>query len=139
MLHKLLSWTSVYSVAGESLDAALDGLLGKQFRKSISSIFVRIGDADVEVSNSFKMYDVVMKQTARICIVIHPSRFITTKLPNPHYSPEMFSRVSVINFTITPDGLLDQLLCVTVEKASFCIVSIIHSDVSDMGSCRTVL
>jgi len=82
---------------GDTLDAALDALLGRQLRRSGGSLCVRIGDVDVEYSSGFNLY-------------------LTSKLPNPHYSPEVCSRVCVINFTITPDGLVDQLLCVTVEK-----------------------
>ena len=39
---------------------------------------------------------------------------MTTKLPNPHYAPEVCVKVSLLNFTITPAGLEDQLLGVTV-------------------------
>lgn len=40
--------------------------------------------------------------------------YMTTKLPNPHYAPEVCVKVSLLNFTITPAGLEDQLLGVTV-------------------------
>lgn len=30
---------------------------------------------------------------------------MTTKMTNPHYLPEMFIRVTVINFTVTLEGL----------------------------------
>ena len=36
--------------------------------------------------------------------------FLTTTLPNPHYSPETFVKVTIINFAITPQGLEDQML-----------------------------
>lgn len=52
---------------------------------------IRIGDSDVDYSDSFKMY-------------------LTTKMPNPHYLPEVCIKVNVINFTVTMDGLEDQLL-----------------------------
>lgn len=40
--------------------------------------------------------------------------FITTKLRNPYYSPQMFTRVTVINFAIKEEGLEDQLLDVLI-------------------------
>lgn len=33
--------------------------------------------------------------------------FMTTTLPNPHYPPETFVKVTIINFAITPTGLED--------------------------------
>lgn len=36
--------------------------------------------------------------------------FMTTKLPRPHYQPEVSTKVTLINFMITQGGLQDQLL-----------------------------
>ena len=33
---------------------------------------------------------------------------LQTKLANPHYKPEMQAQATLINFTVTPDGLEDQ-------------------------------
>ena len=41
---------------------------------------------------------------------------MTSKMPNPHYLPEICIKVTIINFTVTPEGLEDQLL-VDVVKA----------------------
>lgn len=55
-------------------------------------------------------------------IPYHPDfRFyITTKLPNPHYPPEVSVKVSLLNFYVTPEGLEQQLLDTTVMQASLC-------------------
>jgi hypothetical protein len=40
--------------------------------------------------------------------------YITTRLRNPHYLPEVSVKVNLLNFMITPAGLADQLLGVVV-------------------------
>lgn len=40
--------------------------------------------------------------------------FLTTTIPNPHYPPETFVKVTIINFAITPSGLEDQMLALIV-------------------------
>ena len=41
---------------------------------------------------------------------------LQTKLANPHYKPEMQAQATIINFTVTRDGLEDQLLAEVVAK-----------------------
>ena len=40
--------------------------------------------------------------------------FFTTKLANPHYSPEVMGKTMIINYGVTREGLANQLLNVVV-------------------------
>ncbi|KAJ9472161.1 Dynein-1-beta heavy chain [Diplonema papillatum] len=85
---------------GEQLDASLDPVLLRQTVKKGGRLFMKLGDGEVEYEPTFKFY-------------------ITTKMPNPHYMPELQIKVTIINFTVTQKGLEDQLLAdvVRYEKA----------------------
>lgn len=80
---------------GEKLDPALDPVLMKQTFKSGNMTVIRLGDAIVPFHSDFRF-------------------FMTTKLPNPHYSPEITANVTLINFTLAAVGLEDQLLAMVV-------------------------
>lgn len=81
----------------EKLDPSIDPVLQKNVVKKGGQMVLRLGDQDVPYSNDFRFY-------------------ITSKLSNPHYLPEICIKVTIINFTVTPQGLEDQLL-VDVVKA----------------------
>jgi len=80
----------------ESLDPALEPVLLKNVIKSPSGLVIKLGDNEVPYSPEFKFY-------------------ISTKLANPHYLPEICIKVCIINFTVTPEGLEDQLLVDVVK------------------------
>ncbi|KAI8464307.1 MAG: dynein heavy chain and region D6 of dynein motor-domain-containing protein [Monoraphidium minutum] len=80
---------------GEALDATLEPLLTRAVFKQGGASCIKLGDAVVEYSDAFRLY-------------------ITTKLRNPHYAPEVCTKVSLLNFSTTLEGLEDQLLQVLV-------------------------
>ena len=65
--------------------------------RTSSSWLSEISDSAIAFNKDFKLY-------------------ITTKLRNPHYLPELQVKVTLLNFMITPDGLEDQLLGIVVAK-----------------------
>ena len=44
--------------------------------------------------------------------------YMTSKLSNPHYGPEISGKTMIINYGVTQQGLMEQLLNVTVRRAA---------------------
>eukprot|EP00727_Mastigamoeba_balamuthi_P012891 m51a1_g8224 putative dynein heavy chain axonemal (4742) ;mRNA; r:111319-133683 len=82
---------------GEDIDPSLNPVLLKQTVKQTGGLFIKFGDSLIPYHDDFKLY-------------------MTTKLPNPVYKPEISTKVTLINFTITNEGLHDQLLGLVVSR-----------------------
>ena len=59
--------------------------------------YIKLGDKEIEYHPNFRL-------------------ILQTKLANPHYKPEMQAQTTLINFTVTREGLEDQLLANVVAK-----------------------
>jgi len=79
----------------ESINPVLDNILGRNTIKKGTA--VRIGEREIEWNPKFRL-------------ILH------TKLANPHYKPEMQAQTTLINFSVTLDGLEDQLLASVVAQ-----------------------
>ncbi|CAM4521786.1 dynein axonemal heavy chain 3 [Lepidochelys kempii] len=82
---------------GEELDAFIEPILLKLTFKQQGVEYMRLGENIIEYSRDFKFY-------------------MTTRLRNPHYFPEVAVKVCLLNFMITPLGLQDQLLGIVAAK-----------------------
>jgi len=81
----------------ETVDAVLGPIIGRQFFKKNRNLYVKLGEKEVEVHKDFRL-------------------FLHTKLSNPHFPPEIQAETTLVNFTVTEDGLEDQLLARVVKK-----------------------
>ncbi|XP_063098619.1 dynein axonemal heavy chain 2 isoform X4 [Cavia porcellus] len=81
----------------EYLDPTLNPVLNKSVAHVGGQLLMRIGDKEVAYNPSFRFY-------------------ITTKLSNPHYSPETSAKTTIVNFAVKEQGLEAQLLGIVVRK-----------------------
>ena len=72
----------------EEIDPGIDQIVSKAIYKEDGIYKINLGDRGVDYDNNFKL-------------------FLTTKLANPHFLPEVSIKLTVINFTVTFDGLDD--------------------------------
>lgn len=80
----------------QDVDPVINNVLEKNYYKLGKSLKVLLGDKEVDVSDNFRLY-------------------LTSKLSNPSYSPELYARCAIIDFTVTIKGLEDQLLSRVIE------------------------
>ncbi|KAM7383622.1 hypothetical protein PAMP_003257 [Pampus punctatissimus] len=79
----------------ENIDPVLEPLLCRNTIKR--GRYIRIGGKECEYNSNFQL-------------IIH------TKLANPHFPPELQAQTTLINFTVTPVGLEEQLLGQVVSR-----------------------
>jgi len=75
----------------EELDPMIDPVLEKNIVKQGGVNKLKLGDSNLDYHDDFLM-------------------FLTTKIGNPNYTPEIFGKSMIINFSVTMLGLRDQLL-----------------------------
>eukprot|EP00727_Mastigamoeba_balamuthi_P006867 m51a1_g2800 putative dynein heavy chain axonemal (4501) ;mRNA; f:77561-92205 len=80
---------------GEALDPILEPVLSKNIITNGSQRMIRLGDKEIDWNEKFRLY-------------------VTSKLPNPKFDPNLFGKVNVINYGVTQAGLQDQLLSIVV-------------------------
>ncbi|KAH8316762.1 hypothetical protein KR074_004303 [Drosophila pseudoananassae] len=81
----------------EELEVPLDPILMHQTFVQGGIKHISLGEAVVPVNPNFRLY-------------------MTCNLRNPHFLPETFNKVTVINFALTQNALMDQLLSIVVAK-----------------------
>jgi len=87
-------WVLVENV-GEKIDPTLENVL--QMGRMKAGAQVKLGARQVKYDDQFRLY-------------------ITTRLPNPHYSPETSVMVTLLNFSITFKGLEEQMLNQFIDR-----------------------
>ena len=79
----------------EELDPMIDPVLERNTVTQNGQLMIVLGDKTVDWDADFRLY-------------------MTTKLANPHYTPEVMGKTMIINYSVTVQGLADQLLNVVV-------------------------
>jgi dynein heavy chain len=70
----------------EEVDPSLDEVVSQATFKEDGILKINMGDKSIDYDPNFKL-------------------FLTTKLANPHFMPEVTIKLTIINFTVTFDGL----------------------------------
>ncbi|XP_060221083.1 dynein axonemal heavy chain 14 [Meriones unguiculatus] len=81
----------------EAFPPSLKALLKKDIYKKREQCYIRIDNSEIEYNEKFRLY-------------------LSTELENPHFLPSVYNFVTIINFTVTFQGLQDQLLSTVVTQ-----------------------
>jgi dynein heavy chain len=92
------------------VEAILDNLVARAYVRKGTKVQVYLGDMCVDLCLK-KGPDGLALESGEPNIKV----YMQSRLPNPHYIPEVQAQTTLVNFMVTEDGLEDQLLDVAVK------------------------
>ena len=81
----------------EDVDPLMDPILEKAIVKQGKGWKIALADKELDYTETFKL-------------------FMTSRLPNPHYTPEVSTKVVLVNFNVKESGLEEQCLGIVVKS-----------------------
>lgn len=81
----------------EKIDPILNSVLNKELHKTGGRVLIRVGDQEIDFAPTFNM-------------------FMITRDSNAKFTPDLCSRVTFVNFTVTPSSLQDQCLNIYMKN-----------------------
>jgi len=75
-------WAVLIESIENEVDPMLDPILEKQIIVKGRNKLIKISDQDMDYSDNFRLY-------------------MTSRLANPHFSPELAAKATIIDFTVT--------------------------------------
>eukprot|EP00923_Selenidium_pygospionis_P010873 GHVN01019032.1.p1 GENE.GHVN01019032.1~~GHVN01019032.1.p1 ORF type:complete len:2863 (-),score=448.94 GHVN01019032.1:301-8082(-) len=91
----------------DKVDPILNSVLNQETHKQGGRVLITVGEADIDFSPAFTM-------------------FLTTRDPTMQFTPDLCSRVTFVNFTLTPSSLQNQ-----------CLSSVLKSERPDVDKKRS--
>jgi len=82
----MMGWPVLIENVENEVDPMLDPILEKQIIKKGKNRLIKISDEDLDYDEAFSL-------------------FMTSRLANPHFSPELAAKTTIIDFTVTQGGL----------------------------------
>jgi len=81
----------------EKIDPILNSVLNKEIHKQGGRILIRVGDHEIDYNDTFKL-------------------FMFTRDSEARFTPDLCSRVTFVNFTVTQSSLQNQCLMIFLKK-----------------------
>ena len=81
----------------ERIDPVLNSVLNKEVQKAGGRILIRVGDQEIDYNSTFTL-------------------FMITRNPGAVFTPDLCSRVTFVNFTVTPSSLQNQCLNIYMKN-----------------------
>lgn len=98
----------------------LDPVLEKQIIWKKTRGLIKIGGTDMDFNKNFLM-------------------FLTCRLPNPAFSPELSAKTTIIDFTVTQKGLEQQLLGKVISKEQKALEDSLNALLTDVNNNKKEL
>lgn len=102
------------------VDPILDPVLEKQIIWKKNRGLIKIAGGDMDFDKNFKM-------------------FLTCRLPNPSFSPELSAKTTVIDFTVTQGGLEQQLLGKVISHEQKSLEDSLNALLNDVNANKKAL
>jgi dynein heavy chain 1 len=120
--------TTLFIHDAENFDPLINPVLIRDLRRTAGRVLITIGDKDIDFSPTFRMFLFTRDSDVRLKNIEFQLNIFLSLIIKAEFGPDICSRVTFVNFTVTRSSLQSQ-----------CLYKILRSERADIDSKRSDL